>query len=79
MFDFIVNYIFLFLLIISVLVTIHELGHYWAARLFKIKIGAFAVGLGPIIWKKISRSPINEIKMMKNESVLSLFVFEDFS
>ena len=56
MFDFIVNYIFLFLLIISVLVTIHELGHYWAARLFKIKIGAFAVGLGPIIWKKIDKS-----------------------
>lgn len=34
------------LLSINLLVLVHELGHYWAARLFKIRIKTFSIGLG---------------------------------
>jgi regulator of sigma E protease len=35
------------LILLGVLVTIHELGHYWAARWFDVKIEAFSFGFGP--------------------------------
>ena len=39
-------YIVPFLLVLTFIVTIHELGHYWIARLFKVKIERFAIGFG---------------------------------
>jgi regulator of sigma E protease len=35
------------LIVIGVMVVVHELGHYWAARLFDVKIEAFSIGFGP--------------------------------
>ncbi len=39
-----------FLVAIGVLVTFHELGHYWAARLCGVKILRFSVGFGEPLW-----------------------------
>lgn len=39
-------YILAFLLVIGPLVFVHELGHYWAGRLFGIKADAFSIGFG---------------------------------
>lgn len=36
-----------FLFVITVVVTIHELGHFWAARACGVKIDAFSIGFGP--------------------------------
>jgi regulator of sigma E protease len=36
-----------FILLISVMVLFHELGHFWAARYFDIKVDAFSIGFGP--------------------------------
>jgi len=41
-----------FALAIGVLVTIHELGHYWAARWCNVKILRFSVGFGRPLWIK---------------------------
>ena len=41
-----------FALAIGVLVTIHELGHYWAARCCNVKILRFSVGFGRPLWIK---------------------------
>jgi len=35
------------LILIGIMIVIHELGHYWAARYFDVKIDAFAIGFGP--------------------------------
>lgn len=35
------------LVLIGVMIIIHELGHYWAARYFKIKVSTFSIGFGP--------------------------------
>ncbi len=39
-----------FLVAIGILVTIHELGHYWAARLCGVKIIRFSIGFGRPLW-----------------------------
>ena len=41
-----------FALAIGILVTIHELGHYWAARWCDVKIIRFSVGFGRPLWIK---------------------------
>lgn len=40
------------IVILGFLVLIHETGHFLVARLCKIKVNEFAIGFGPIIWKK---------------------------
>ena len=39
--------IFWFLVMIGVMILIHELGHYWAARFFDVKVDTFSFGFGP--------------------------------
>ena len=35
------------LVLIGVMILIHELGHYWAARIFNVRIDVFSFGFGP--------------------------------
>src|SRR3990170_4091583 len=44
--------IIVFLLILSILVLIHEAGHYFVAKFFNIKVEEFGFGLPPRIWGK---------------------------
>lgn len=49
----------IFLLVLSVLVFVHELGHYLAARMFGIRVDEFAFGLPftpPILSKKVGET-----------------------
>ncbi len=50
-----VLYIALAILVFGVLIFIHELGHYLMARLFKVKIYEFAIGMGPKLISKTSK------------------------
>ncbi len=61
----------IFLIILSVLVLIHEAGHYFAARIFKVKADEFGYGLPPRIvgfvkvgkkWKFVGRKDDTEYK-----------------
>ena len=36
-----------FLIMIGVMILIHELGHYWAARFFDVQVDTFSFGFGP--------------------------------
>lgn len=40
------------LVLLSLLVLVHEAGHFAAARLMGIPVSAFAVGLGPKLWSR---------------------------
>ncbi len=42
-------------LLFGVLIFIHELGHYLTARLFKVTVREFSIGMGPKIWGKTSK------------------------
>lgn len=46
------NHLWPFILVIIVLVTIHEFGHYFAARKCGIHVEAFSIGFGPVIYSK---------------------------
>jgi hypothetical protein len=34
------------------MIAIHEFGHFFTAKLFRVKVNEFAIGMGPTIWKK---------------------------
>lgn len=44
--------ILVFILVLTLLVLIHELGHFFVAKRFKIKVEEFGFGLPPRIWGK---------------------------
>jgi regulator of sigma E protease len=43
----IVQNVWWLLVLIGVMILIHELGHYWAARFFDVRVEAFSFGFGP--------------------------------
>lgn len=45
--DFLWNYILPFLLVLSVLVFVHEWGHFWVARRCGVRVETFSIGFGP--------------------------------
>lgn len=45
-------YIILAILLFGVLVAIHELGHFMAAKACGVRVDEFAIGMGPVIFKK---------------------------
>lgn len=49
-----VLYVILAILAFGVLIFIHEGGHFVAARIFKVSIYEFSIGMGPKIWGKKS-------------------------
>ena len=52
----VLTYAPVFLLIISVVITVHELGHYWVGRMFGAAVESFAIGFGnPIVEKRDGR------------------------
>ncbi len=42
------------ILLISILILVHEAGHFFSARMFKMKVDKFGIGLpiGPTLWEK---------------------------
>jgi regulator of sigma E protease len=38
-----------FIIMVGVLIFIHEFGHYFFAKLFKVKVERFAIGMGPVL------------------------------
>ncbi len=50
-----VGSVLLAVLILLVMVTVHEFGHYVAGRILHFKINEFSVGFGPAIFKKRSK------------------------
>ncbi len=47
--------IFWLIITLGVLVTFHELGHFWVARLFKVKVLRFCVGFGKPFWSRYDK------------------------
>jgi len=43
-----------FVVAVSLLVTVHEYGHYWVARKLDFKVLRFSVGFGTPLWKKVA-------------------------
>ena len=59
-------YLAAFAVVLGVLIVVHELGHYLAARWCGVKVLRFSVGFGRILWKK-------ELGNDRTEWALSIF------
>jgi regulator of sigma E protease len=46
-----------FIIAVSLLVTVHEFGHFWVARKLGFKVLRFSVGFGKPLYKKVGRAP----------------------
>ncbi|MCL1823470.1 MAG: site-2 protease family protein [Oscillospiraceae bacterium] len=51
-------------LIFCIIILIHEIGHFSAARLFKMKVYDFSLGMGPTILKKRGKKTNYNIKLI---------------
>ena len=40
------------LLVLGLVILVHELGHFWAAKIFGVYAPRFAIGFGPALWRK---------------------------
>ncbi len=60
-----VLYVFVAILVLLVMITVHEFGHYIVGKIFKFKILEFAIGMGPAIFKKT----------LKNGEIFSIRIF----
>ena len=40
------------ILVFGVLIAVHELGHFVAAKLCGVKVNEFSIGMGPLVWQK---------------------------
>ena len=48
-------YLLSFMLLLGVLVTIHEYGHFIFARIFNVHVQRFSIGLGPVVYKRVDK------------------------
>ncbi len=51
-------YIIFAIIMFGVLIFIHELGHFLAARLCGVKVNEFAMGMGPTLWRKQGKETV---------------------
>lgn len=52
----VLSYALAFLFVLAVVIVIHELGHYWAARAIGVKVKAFSFGIGPELYHRIDKN-----------------------
>ena len=50
--------------LLGFLIFIHELGHFLVAKLCKVKVNEFAIGFGPLIWKKQGRETKYALRLL---------------
>jgi len=66
-----------FLIILSVLVLVHELGHYFVAKFFKIKVEEFGFGFPPRVFGKKIGETIYSINLLPIGGFVKLYGEDD--
>ena len=69
-----VFYILIAILVLLLMVTVHEFGHYIAGKLLNFKINEFAIGFGPALYKKTSKKTRRQKRPQKISSKTSAIV-----
>lgn len=65
--------LFGFLFILSVLVIIHEAGHFFTARRFGIRVEEFGFGFPPRVWKRVKNGTVYSINALPLGGFVKLF------
>lgn len=56
--------VLVFIILLGVLILVHELGHFWAARRLGVGVEEFAIGFPPRLWSKIKRGTRYSINLI---------------
>ena len=64
--------VIIMILLLSVLILVHEAGHFLAAKMFKMKVARFGFGLpiGPTLWEK----QVGDVKVLVHAFLLGGYV-----
>lgn len=65
--------IIIFLLVLTALVFVHELGHFLAAKLFKVRVDEFAIGFPPRIMSKKIRGTVWALNLLPLGGYVKIF------
>ena len=52
------------IIVLGTLITIHELGHFLAAKACHVKVHRFAIGFGPVVFKKQGKETEYTIRLI---------------
>ncbi len=52
------------ILAFGLLIAVHELGHFMAAKAFGVKVEEFSLGMGPLIFKKQGRETLYSLRLL---------------
>ena len=66
-----------FLLILGVIVLVHEFGHFIMAKIFKVYVFEFAIGMGPKIFEIKGKETVYSIRLLPLGGFVSLAGEED--
>ena len=70
-------YLLLTLFLLSIMVVIHELGHFLFAKLFKVTVLEFSIGMGPAIFSTGKKRKKTKNTLNESESLGSTFRSDD--
>ena len=57
-------YIVLAIIAFGILIAVHELGHFTAAKLLKVRVNEFALGMGPKLFKKQGKETLYSLRVL---------------
>ena len=57
-------YVVLAIIIFGILIAVHELGHFMAAKACGVRVNEFAIGMGPAIWKKQKGETLYALRLL---------------
>ncbi len=57
-------YIIIAILAFGILIAVHELGHFLAAKLCGVKVNEFAIGMGPKLFKKQGKETVYTLRLL---------------
>ena len=59
--------ILLAILFFGIIIALHEFGHFITAKLFKVRVNEFAIGMGPALFKKRKGQKIRFLPTLMKE------------
>ena len=60
------------ILFFGVIIALHEFGHFFTAKLFRIKVNEFAIGMGPALFKKQKGETLYALRLLPIGGFVSL-------
>ena len=57
-------YVLISIILFGILIAVHEFGHFITAKLFGVKVREFAIGMGPLLFKKQGEETLYSLRLL---------------